>query len=331
MYSEALKETLGHEVVGQPRAVDAVVRGVTRLVSGLTPVERSWCAYLFLGPPGTGRAHLARTLARVLGQGLLTLDCDPSGHADWWGWFVEQLVPLFARQEHRRVAGAAPEPSLVLLRDLECAPKPFFPTLAGFLETGELALPGGRRGVLSNTLVFLTSGLCAAEILDTSRLGFSASSSHQNGGESEDSLLTTCVTEAEKTFGLDLLAQVDDMVIFRRLEPEHLAHVLDRHFARMSRWLAQRGIQCALDPTARTFLLQSGALRPWRGARDLVVAHREQVEFPLADLLLSERLPPGSGVVIDHREREPHLHFTLDASTGAGFTPAQAPVEVPIG
>ena len=64
MFSESLRNALQQEVVGQPDAIRAVVRGVTRLSSGLTPRERSWCAYLFIGPPGTGRGHLVRTLGR---------------------------------------------------------------------------------------------------------------------------------------------------------------------------------------------------------------------------------------------------------------------------
>lgn len=314
VFSDELQRALSREVIGQPRAVESVVRGVTRLASGLTPVERSWCAYLFIGPPGTGRAHLVRTLARVLHgrEALFTLDCNPGGHSDWWAWVVEQLMPLFARHEQDRARGHAAAPSILLVRDLECAPKSFYPTLACLLETGELALPGGRRGRLGDSLVFLTSGLCTEQILDTSRLGFSGTSAQHANGEGEDALHAACRAEAEKAFGLELLAQIDDIVLFRRLESEHLARVLAGHFERMSRWLDLRGIHSVLRPSAHEFLLRSGAHRPWRGARDLVVAHRQEVEFPLADLLVSRCLRPGRSVVIEHRPGEAHLHFTLE-------------------
>ena len=66
MFSDTIQAALLKEVVGQPQAVRSVVRGVTRLLSGMTPVERSWCTYLFIGPSGTGRTHLVRSLARLL-------------------------------------------------------------------------------------------------------------------------------------------------------------------------------------------------------------------------------------------------------------------------
>jgi ATP-dependent Clp protease ATP-binding subunit ClpA len=152
-------------------------------------------------------------------------------------------------------------------------------------------------------------------------------------GEGEGSLFAACRAEAEKYFGLDLLAQLDDVVVFRRLEPEHLARVLECHFERMSRWLAQRGIQCTLEPSAREFLLHSSSSRPWRGARDLVLAHRQEVEFPLADLLLSRMLVPGRAVGIRHCTGDRHLHFEVEdgPEPARGHARAGEALEIPIG
>ena len=66
MFSEMVREALGRELIGQEEAVNSVARGVTRMASRLTPCERTWCAYLLVGPAGTGRGHLVRSLSRVL-------------------------------------------------------------------------------------------------------------------------------------------------------------------------------------------------------------------------------------------------------------------------
>ena len=323
MFSESLKESLYHEVVGQSRAVENVVRGVTRMMSGLTPSERSWCAYLFMGPPGTGRAHLVRTLARVLhgDEFVFTLDCNPAGHADPWACFLEQLAPLFARQEAEAAGGLPPgggprrPPSVILVQDLERAPKTFFLPLARLLETGQLSLPGGRRGRLHDCILILTSSLCTAEILEDGRIGFAGGATRDNGDEEDDAIFRICHTEAENTFGLDLLAQIDNLIVFRRLELEHLAKVLERHFERMNRWLhatGSPGSWCELLPSARDFLLERGMRQKLLGARDLILAHRQEVEFPLGDLLLSGRLPGGSRVRVAHEDGAEHLHFTIE-------------------
>jgi len=146
MFSETIRRALLREVAGQPHAVQSVVRGVTRVLSGLTPTERSWCAYLFIGPPGTGRAHLVRSLARVLhgSEKIITVNCNPGGQADPWLWFVQQLAPAFTGQEHTPPANGPRPPHIILVQDLERAPKEFFPVLARTLETGQLRLTRPR-------------------------------------------------------------------------------------------------------------------------------------------------------------------------------------------
>jgi ATP-dependent Clp protease ATP-binding subunit ClpC len=308
------------------------------VLSGLTPTERSWCAYLFIGPPGTGRAHLVRSLARVLhgAEQVHTVNCNPGGQADPWMWFVQQLTPLFMRQEHTSQADGLRPPSIILVQDLERAPKEFFPVLARTLETGQVPLPGGRCGRLDNSLIFLTTGICTAKILERPGIGFSAGVPRDEPDEGQDNIQAICRQEAETVFGLDLLAQFDNLIVFRRLEDEHLACVLEARFGRMSHWLATQGIVSDLRPAARTFLLKCGHPQRLLGARDLVVAYRREVEFPLADLLLSRQLEGGVSVVVDHRPGEEHLHFTVSLQSERGGIPDCAPagagvLEVPVG
>jgi ATP-dependent Clp protease ATP-binding subunit ClpB len=325
MFSDILREALLSEVVGQPHAVNSVVRGVTRLVSGLMPPERSWCAYLFMGPPGTGRAHIVRTLARILhgDETVFTLNCNPGVHPDPWLWFVQQLTPLFAVPETRAHART---PRILLIQDLECARKEFHPMLARLLETGRVVLPDGRLGRLDDSMIFLTTGLCTREILDeASGIGFSGASLKEVDQHEKDAIVKTCRAEAESAFGLELLAQLDNLVVFRKLEDKHLASVLERHFARMSRWLALRGIECTLTPAAHAFLLERGRSQTLLGARNLLLAHRREVEFPMADLLVSRQLEGGVRVTVDRRPDDDHLHFTVIAGDGlrAGTAPKQ--------
>lgn len=304
MFSQTLKSALQQEVVGQSYAINAVVRGVTRLMSGMTPRERSWCVELFIGPRGTGRAHLIRTLGRVLhhGECALTVNGSSAGQPDPWAWFCRQLVPLVGAP---RAPGRPP--TLLLIQDLEDARPELYPALARFLETGRLLMPDGRQAELANCMVFLTSGLCTDRILDT-QIGFS---NHLEEDAALGAIAEVCRVEAERRFGTDLVSQVDDLVVFRRLEKEHLARILERHAARLNRWLEQRGIRSTLAESARAFLLECGSHQANLGAHDLILAHRNEVEFPLADLLISGRLARGAHVAVEHRPDEEHLHFTV--------------------
>lgn len=336
MFSDALKAALEREIVGQPAAIASVVRGTTRVVSGLTPRERTWAAYMFMGPTGTGKTQLVRTLARTLhgeGPGLYVADCTHFVHADPWTAFVTQLAPMFSlpRPEAGGSVLDAPPLSIVLIEYLERGRKEIGKALTAALDTGSLALPGGRLGSLANCLLFITTSLCSSEILEEApRIGFQGI---EEAAAEEERVLRTCREQAEAHFDADFVARLDALVVFHRLEDRDLAEILDRRFDRMNRWIAQeRGFRCELAPAARAFLLSRGHADVKIGARELVRVHRRHVEFPLADLMISRRIPPGGLVLIDHRQGEVHLHFTVTVDPRSREAPSPKPGarEVPV-
>lgn len=343
MFSEMIREALKRKVVGQPDAVNSVARGVTRIVSKLTPSERSWCAYLLIGPHGTGRTHLVRSLSSIAqgGAQMITVNCKVGVQVDPWADFLRHLEPLLTNptpplppwlpQASTATWDDAPRPlRLVLVQDLERAHKDLFPQLAYLLESGQEVLPGGRCLRIDGCMFFFTSGLCSDEILDQSRIGFSGTT-HEADEEGQDALNKICHEKAANAFGTDLLGQLDDLIVFRRLDDELLAETLDRHFARMNGWLSTKGIRCELMPAAKEFLLSSASHEPLKGATDLMRVHRNEVEFPLADLLVSRALEPGCLVRVDHKTGDMHLHFSVEAGEEAAPTPSAAVREVPIG
>ena len=342
MFSEMIREALEREIVGQPDAVNSVARGVTRLASSLTPAERSWAAYMLVGPAGTGRGHLVRSAARVLygHENVLTIHGLSVGHVDPWTDFLRRLEPLLSPQPrpvapsaagsahpdgplHADRAGAPLR--LVLVKDLERANKHILPQLAYLLGSGQEVLPDGRCLRLDGTIFFFTSAVCSSQILDHTRLGFSGSSP-ESGQNGRGNLLEICREEAQSSFGVDLVGQLDDLIVFQRLSAEHLAEVLDRYFARLNRYLEARRITGTLSPAARAHLLALAGGERSTGAQDLVRVHRDEVEFPIADLLISGALVPGGGVDLDHHEGDAHLHFAVRAPRDEVRTR-----EVPIG
>ena len=324
MFSEMIRDALEREVVGQEEAVNSVARGLTRLASQLTPAERSWCAYLLMGPAGTGRGHLVRTVARVLHgcEDVLTINCRLGGLVDPWVDFLRRLEPL-AAPASGPLPGGVRAPRLILVQDLERAPKEVFPQLAYLLESGQETL-GGSSLRLDGCMLFFTTGLCSDQILDEARIGFPGTARDGTGG-----MQRICLEESEKVFGRELMGQLDDLVVFHQLDADRLSEVLDRHFARMERWLEERGIHCVLGSEARSFLLGSADEERRSGAHQLVRIHRDEVEFPIADLLLSGALDRGDRISIDHRGEEPHLHFSVDESRGRASGASEV-LEIPV-
>ena len=314
MVSDVLKSALEKEIAGQPAAIASVVRGTTRVMSGLTPRERTWCAYMFMGPSGTGKTQLVRTLAETLhgeGKGLHIADCTQFVHGDPWSAFAAQLAPMFShpRQDDGGSVLDAPPFSVLLIEYLERGRKEISKALTATLDTGRLPLPGGRLGRLRHCMVFITTSLCSSEILEESpRVGFQGAA---GPGLEEDRIAKTCRAQAEEHFGEDLVTRLDGLVVFHRLQEQHFGEILDRRFDRMARWLRERGFGCELLGPARTFLLDHAHGEPKLGARELVRVFRRYLEFPVADLMISGRIAAGSHVAIDHLSGDEHLHFTV--------------------
>ena len=340
MYSDVVKAALEREVVGQTRAVHTVVRGLTRLVGGITPRERPLCAYMFMGPPGTGKSHLVRTLTRLLHgdeQRAVVINCAELIQGDPRLLLMSQLAPLFApaaarpgsppgaRDGTSQGAVDAPPLSIVQIDFLEEAPQVLCQVLASVLQSGQLMLPDGTRGRLRDCAIFFSSRLCSSEILDVSpRIGFSGSID-EDDGDYEDRLTALCYERAEEHFGSDFVGRLDRFVVFHRMQKEHLPVLLDLRVQRLNQWLAGRGIGCELTPDAREFLLVRGRIDLQRGARSLQRAHQQFVEFPVADLLVSGKVPVGRSIHVDRRAGEEHLHFTVSRAE------EHAAVEIPVG
>lgn len=328
MYSDVINAALEREVVGQRGAVTSIVRGVTRMMSGLTPRERSLCAYMLMGPTGTGKTHLVRSLARFLHgneRRLVVADCSHFMRGDPWVGFVSQLMPLYGPAWGFR-PGMRLEPpamSIVLVEYLERASEVLFKGLAAALESGQVMLPDGRPASLGNSMIFLTTALCAREILDEApQIGFSKVQD-ENEDAGHDRVYEQCLEQATKVFGANLMGRLDRLVIFHRLADEHLAGILDRRVSRLNHWLAARRFQVELQPTATEFLLERGRRNLRCGSRDLVRACQNFLEFPVADLMISGRIPPGGCVLVDRLDGEEHLHFAVAEPPAAErFEPA---------
>jgi ATP-dependent Clp protease ATP-binding subunit ClpC len=333
----SIRCALEREVVGQPRPLETLVRTLTvataRLANPVSPLG----IYLFVGPSGTGKTHLARSVATFLHgdpRRLVVLDCIQLGGREEWSTVARQLSPYFrysASEQSDSVLTMGPL-SVLLVEHLEWARPEIVQSLVTAIETGYLMLPDGKCGSLTGCLVLMTSNLCARDIYDAGRpeIGFSPAKEIE---DTEKARIYQLVTNAaEKQWGPDFLGHLDDLLVFHRLREHHLPFILRRLVLQLNSRLASRRVACEIDPEAAEFLLSRGATYLRSGAWILVRVFRRFVLFPVADLVHSRSLPPGSLVRVS-REGDDRLRFDILAGRAPApqvIADVDQPIPVPL-
>jgi ATP-dependent Clp protease ATP-binding subunit ClpC len=293
-----LEEGLHEKVVGQDEAVEVVAEAIRRSRAGLGDPNRPIGSFLFLGPTGVGKTELARALAEALfgdSDRMIRLDMSefqerhtvsrlvgsPPGYVGYED--AGQLTEAVRRRPY----------AVVLFDEIEKAHPDVFNTLLQLMEDGRLTDSQGRTVNFSNTVVIMTSNLGSEVIVNThGPLGFT---SNTNAGNDVRDAVMRRLREA---FRPEFLNRIDEIVVFRRLEPEQLAQITDLLLEHTRLRLRNQDIAVEFTPAAVAWLAERG-YEPQFGARPLRRTIQREVDNPLSRMVLSGELNPGQRVTVD--------------------------------
>ena len=287
-----MEKALGEVVVGQTPAIKAIARALRRSRALMVDPKRPIGSFLFLGPTGVGKTHLAKMLAeKVYGdeKALITLDMSefqekysssrlvgaPPGYVgyDEGG----QLTEKVRRRPY----------SVVLFDEFEKANSDVMNMLLQILDDGRLTDGQGRVIDFRNTIIICTANLG----FDFAREGHTLGFATETAETSFDLLKEKLLSEAKRTFRPELLNRFDETVVFRKLEKGDMESILKLELAKLQARLKDSHIVLSLDKKATAFLVEKGydsAL----GARPLRRVVQDFVEDPLADLVLAGKSKP---------------------------------------
>jgi ATP-dependent Clp protease ATP-binding subunit ClpC len=282
-----MEASLGEVVVGQGEAIAAIARALRRSRAFLADPKRPIGSFLFLGPTGVGKTHLAKMLAeRVYGdeKALITLDMSefqekysssrlvgsPPGYVgyDEGG----QLTEKVRRRPY----------SVVLFDEFEKADGDVMNMLLQILDDGRLTDGQGRVIDFRNTIIICTANLG----FDFAKEGHSLGFASETAETSHDVLRDKLMAEAKRTFRPELLNRFDETVVFHKLDKAALKSILELELDKLRARMKPLGVTLELASAAEDFLLEKGTDAAL-GARPLRRIVQTYIENPLSDWILA--------------------------------------------
>ncbi len=309
-----MKDELQQKIVGQDEAISKVVRAIQRNRAGLKDPNRPIGSFIFLGPTGVGKTHLAQVLAEYLfGTVDAMIRVDMSEFMEKFS--VSRLVGAPPGYVGHEEGGQLTEKvrrkpySVVLLDEIEKAHPDVFNMLLQVLDEGRLTDSLGRKVDFKNTIIIMTSNVGSRELKEFGKgIGFA-----QEKRASEDDRAAGILQKAlKKTFAPEFINRIDDIIIFSELKRDDILKIIDIELQGVYKRIEAIGHKLEITPEAKNFIADKSYDAQY-GARPLRRSIQIYVEDELAELILESSLGEGSKVTIDYDKESDKITKHVDA------------------
>ncbi len=283
-----MEEELRQRVVGQNEALKAVSNAIRRSRAGLSDPNRPNGSFLFLGPTGVGKTELCKAFAEFLfdtDEAMVRVDMSefmekhsvarligaPPGYVGYEeGGYLTELV---RRKPY----------SVILLDEIEKAHPDVFNVLLQVLDDGRLTDGQGRTVDFKNTVIVMTSNLGSTYIQDLA------------GEENYQVMKAQVMAVVAGHFRPEFLNRIDEAVVFHPLAKEQIRAIAKIQLQLLQKRLQEKDMQLVVSDAALDKLGEAG-FDPVYGARPLKRAIQQQLENPLAQMILAGRFIAGNTI-----------------------------------
>ncbi len=290
---------LKSEIIGQDGAIDKIVKAIQRNRIGLKDPNKPIGTFMFLGPTGVGKTHLAKKLAEYLFDSADTLiRVDMSEFME--KFTVSRLVGAPPGYVGYEEGGQLTEKvrrrpySVVLLDEIEKAHPDVFNILLQVMDEGRLTDSLGRKVDFKNTIIIMTSNIGTRQLKDFgSGVGFTTKTIDK---EYTHGVLQKALNKA---FSPEFLNRIDDIVMFDSLDKEAIFKIIDIELSGFLKRIDTLGYKLNITENAKTFIAEKGYDSQY-GARPLKRAIQKYLEDELAELIISESIYSGDTINVDY-------------------------------
>lgn len=291
---KGMKQALLSKVIGQDKAVETLVRSIQRSRVGLKDPNKPIGTFLFLGPTGVGKTHLAKELAKnMFGTTDAIIRIDMSEYME--KFTVSRLVGAPPGYVGYEEGGQLTEKvrrhpySIVLLDEIEKAHSDVFNMLLQVMDEGRLTDSLRRTVDFKNTIIIMTSNIGTRQLKEFGKgIGFTAQT-----GENEKEHANSVIRKAlNKSFAPEFINRLDEIVTFDQLDIASLEKIIDIELAGLYKRIEGCGYHLLLDQEAKRFVAEKGYDVQF-GARPLKRSIQNHLEDGLVELIINEEPQAG--------------------------------------
>ena len=308
-----MESELQGSVIGQDDAIRKVVKAIRRNRAGLKDPNKPIGSFIFLGPTGVGKTHLAKVLARYLFDSEDALvRIDMSEYMEKFS--VSRLVGAPPGYVGYEEGGQLTEKvrrkpySIVLLDEIEKAHPDVYHILLQVLDDGLITDSLGRRIDFKNTIIIMTSNIGTRQLKEFGHgVGFNTSAKELSRSKNSQSVIENAL---KRTFAPEFINRIDDIVIFDSLERESIHKIIDIELVHLYDRIKELSYTIEIADKAKDFIVEKGWDSQY-GARPLKRAIQKFVEDPLAEEIIKTKLKEGDHIMVNYKEGEEELEINI--------------------
>jgi len=290
---------LHRRVVGQDEAVRLVSDAIRRSRAGLADPNRPYGSFLFLGPTGVGKTELTKALAEFLfdtDDALIRIDMSEYMEKHSVARMIGAPPGYVGYDEGGALTEAVRRKpyAVILFDEVEKAHPDVFNVLLQVLDDGRMTDGQGRTVDFKNTVIVMTSNLGSHDI-------------QRMAGQSPALIKQAVMAEVRKHFRPEFVNRIDEIVVFDALDPKQIQAIARIQLNRLEQRLAAQEMKLVVSDAALAEIGKAG-FDPLYGARPLKRAIQQEIENPMAKLVLEGRFGPKDVIPVDFKNGK----FTFD-------------------
>ena len=293
-------DILKSKIIGQNDAVNKIVKAIQRNRVGLKDPNKPIGTFMFLGPTGVGKTHLAKLLSEFLfdsKDSMIRIDMSEFMEK----FTVSRLIGAPPGYVGYEEGGQLTEKvrrhpySVVLLDEIEKAHGDVFNLLLQVMDEGRLTDSLGRRIDFKNTILIMTSNIGTRQLKDFGKgVGFDTPL------DSEKQHSRSVIQKAlNRTFSPEFINRVDDIIMFDQLDKDSIFSIIDLELKGFFERVKNLGYELEVTDSAREFIA-SKCYDVQVGARPIKRAIQKYLEDELAEMIIRTDINEGQKITIDY-------------------------------